>query len=98
MYYDNYVFNKADKRGIVKRTSFADVVTEIIQEPIKGDIHPYGRGPLYSKTLGGEQTKIHTEEGKLFMWALVTVIVLSVAFGVIVMSRELSFSVFFQFG
>lgn len=90
------MFKNADKRGSVKRTSFADVVTEIIQEPIKGDIHPYGRGPLYSKTLGGEQTKIHSDEGKLFMWVLATVIVLSVAFGVIVMSRELSFSDFFS--
>ncbi|XP_045182522.2 uncharacterized protein LOC123541183 [Mercenaria mercenaria] len=85
--FDNPVFDNKDVRTGHGRMSFADVVMEIMPEPIKGGIHPFGRSSFYRASLGGEQSEIHREEGTLFLWALVTIIVLGVAVGIIVMSQ-----------
>ncbi|XP_053383422.1 uncharacterized protein LOC123540453 isoform X2 [Mercenaria mercenaria] len=86
-YFDNPKFNNKDVTPWNGRTSFADVVTEVMQEQIKVDVHPFGRGSAYRVSLGGEQATIHSEEGAWFMWVLVTIVILGVAVGVIVMSQ-----------
>ena len=69
--------------------SFADIVEEVIQEHLRNDVHPFGRSSVYRKIIGiGERVPIHQDDSTLFMWALATILILSVAVGVIVMSRE----------
>ena len=70
--------------------SFSDVVNKLIREPIKEDIHPYGRGNLYRSAFDGAQPKIHQDESKLFLWAVTTVVILGIAGAVIFMSCEFS--------
>ena len=66
--------------------TFADVVRQVITEPIAEDIHPYGRGHLYATALKLEMPKIHREEGSLFMWLIATAVVLGLVGSVIFMS------------
>ncbi|KAL4217911.1 hypothetical protein ACF0H5_022650 [Mactra antiquata] len=69
------------------RQSFADVVTEVLTEPIKEDLHPYGRGHLYRSTIYGEyRTKPFRNDEMLLMWAVAALLILGIACGIIVMS------------
>ena len=66
--------------------TFADVVRQVINEPIAEDIHPYGRGHLYATALKLDLPTIHQEEGSLFMWLIATAVILGLVFAVIFMS------------
>ncbi|XP_060565224.1 uncharacterized protein LOC132724389 [Ruditapes philippinarum] len=84
---DTYIYKKS-KLSKPGRTSFSEVVEEVIQEHLRNDVHPFGRTSFYRRSIGAsEQTSIHQDDGTLFMWALATIIILAVAVGVIAMSQ-----------
>ena len=68
--------------------TFADVVRKVINDPIKEDIHPFGRGHLYASAFDGERPKIHHDEGKYLMWILASLLIVGIAGSVILMSSK----------
>ena len=85
--FDNPAYE--DDERLSTNPSFADVVSQLITEPIAEDIHPYGRGHLYATAFHWELPKIHRDEGSLFLWFLATAVVLGLVFSVIFMSCKL---------
>ena len=88
--FDNPAYE--DDERLSTNPSFADVVSQLITEPIAEDIHPYGRGHLYATAFHWELPKIHRDEGSLFLWFLATAVVLGLVFSVIFMSCKLAAS------
>ena len=68
--------------------AFADVVRKVINDPIKEDIHPFGRGHLYASAFDGVQPQIRHAEGKYLMWVLASLFIIGIAGSVILMSCE----------
>lgn len=56
---------------------------------VEQDVHPYGRGNMYTNAFSGKRSLVHLDPAKLMFWGIVVCLVTGAAFGVIILSGEI---------
>lgn len=54
---------------------------------VEQDVHPYGRGNMYTNAFSGKRSLVHLDPAKLMFWGIVVCLVTGAAFGVIILSE-----------
>eukprot|EP00106_Octopus_bimaculoides_P011518 XP_014778960.1 PREDICTED: uncharacterized protein LOC106875375 [Octopus bimaculoides] len=69
--------------------SMTNLVSKVLTEAstVEKDIHPYGRGNMYTNAFAGKKSLVKLDPGKLMFWGIVICMVTGAAFGVIILSE-----------